>query len=73
MEALAGAAAKGAAIVRASRVPLGYLGRNVEVNDDKLNFVESQELTPPKARVPPRLALMQSSDARKIWTMFDTF
>jgi len=36
MEALAGTAAKGVVIVRASRVPLGYIGRNVEANDDKV-------------------------------------
>src|SRR3954454_5980569 len=32
MDALAGAAGKGVVVVRASRVPLGYVGRNVEVN-----------------------------------------
>ena len=42
-------------VVRASRVPLGFVGRNVEVDDDKLNFVASEELNPPKARVLLRL------------------
>ena len=51
MDALARAAKGGVVVVRASRVTLGFVGRNVEVDDDKLNFVAAEELNPPKARV----------------------
>ena len=59
--------------MRASRVPLGFVGRNVEVDDDKLNFVASEELNPPKARVLLRLALIQTSDPKEIQRMFNEY
>ena len=64
MDALARAAKSGVVVVRASRVPFGFVGRNVEVNDDQMNFVASEELNPPKARVLLRLALMKTSDPK---------
>jgi L-asparaginase len=73
MDACSRAASAGVVVVRASRVPLGYVGRNVEVDDDKLNFVASEELNPPKARVLLRLALMQTSDPKEIQKMFNTY
>jgi L-asparaginase len=73
MDALARAAQQGVVVVRASRVPLGYVGRNVEVEDDKLNFVASEELNPPKARVLLRLALTKTADTKQIQKMFDTY
>jgi len=73
MDALARAARAGVVVVRASRVPLGYVGRNVEVNDDKMNFVASEELNPPKARVLLRLALMKTSDQKEIQRMFNEY
>ena len=73
MDALARAAKAGVVVVRASRVPLGFVGRNVEVDDDKLNFVASEELNPPKARVLLRLALMKTSDPMQIQQMFNQF
>jgi L-asparaginase len=73
MDACSRAANAGVVVVRASRVPLGYVGRNVEVDDDKLNFVASEELNPPKARVLLRLALMQTSDPKEIQKMFNMY
>ncbi|HTS66574.1 MAG TPA: type II asparaginase [Candidatus Acidoferrales bacterium] len=73
MEALGRAARSGVVVVRASRVMLGFVGRNVEVDDDKMNFVASEELNPPKARVLLRLALMKTSDPKQIQTMFNTY
>jgi len=67
------AAQKGVVVVRASRVPTGYVGRNVEVNDDKLNFVAAEELNPPKARVLLRLALMKGKDPKEIQKLFNTY
>ncbi|HTP32972.1 MAG TPA: type II asparaginase [Candidatus Acidoferrales bacterium] len=73
MEAAGRAAKAGVVVVRASRVPLGFVGRNVEVDDDKLNFVASEELNPPKARVLLRLALLKTTDTKQIQTMFNTY
>src|SRR6185436_8352852 len=52
------ARAAGVVIVRASRVPTGIVGRNVELDDDKLGFVASYELNPQKARILLALALL---------------
>src|SRR5436190_15166752 len=48
VDACARVAKKGVIVVRASRVPTGSVGRNVEVNDDELNLVASDELKPQK-------------------------
>jgi L-asparaginase len=73
LDALSRAVQKGVVVVRASRVPTGYVGRNVEVDDDKLNFVAGEELNPPKARVLLRLALMRTKDPKQIQLAFDTY
>jgi L-asparaginase len=73
MDALARAAKAGVVVVRASRVPLGYVGRNVEVDDDKMNFAAAEELNPPKARVLLRLALMKTKDPKQIQAMFNAY
>jgi L-asparaginase/Glu-tRNA(Gln) amidotransferase subunit D len=56
--AAANAVKKGVVVVRSSRVPTGTVGRNVELNDDKLGFIASDELNPQKARVLLALALL---------------
>ena len=73
MDTLARAAKAGVVVVRVSRVTLGFVGRNVEVDDDKLNFVAAEELNPPKARVLLRLALMKTSEPKQIQRMFDEY
>jgi L-asparaginase len=73
VEALSRAVRNGVTVVRASRVPLGFVGRNVEVDDDKLGFVASEELNPPKARVLLRLALTKTKDSKRIQAMFNTY
>lgn len=50
LEAASRAAKKGIVVVRSSRVATGSVGRNVEVNDDEMNFVASDELNPQKSR-----------------------
>ena len=60
---LAKHAKNGIVCVRASRVTTGRVGRNVEVDDDKLGLVASLDLNPQKARVLLRLALAQAADA----------
>jgi L-asparaginase len=73
MDALSRAVQAGVVVVRASRVTLGFVGRNVEVDDDKLNFVASEELNPPKSRVLLRLALMKTKDPKQVQAMFNTY
>ena len=73
IEAVKRAVAKGVAVVRASRVGAGIVRRNVEVSDDELGTIASMELNPPKARVLLKLALMKTSDAKKIQPYFDRY
>jgi L-asparaginase len=73
LDALTRAAKAGVVVVRASRVPLGFVARNVEVNDDQMNFVASGELNPPKARVLLRLALTKTNDTKQIQQMFNRY
>jgi L-asparaginase len=60
LDAAARVAKKGVVVVRSSRVATGNVGRNVEVNDDELNLVASDELNPQKARVLLALALLKT-------------
>jgi L-asparaginase len=68
--ALGTAAKKGVAIVRSSRTGSGLVARNVEVNDDKLGFIASMELSPQKARILLMLALMNTKDPAKLQQAF---
>ena len=73
MAALTEAAKKGVVCVRSTRVATGLVGRNVEVEDDKLGFVASLAHNPQKARVLLRLALTRTSDVRQIQRYFDEY
>jgi L-asparaginase len=73
LEAVKRAIAKGTVVVRSSRVGEGVIRRNIEVSDDKIGTVASQELNPSKARVLLKLALITTSDPKKIQDYFDTF
>jgi len=64
------AAAKGVVIVRSSRVPTGRVGRNVEVDDDRLGFIASDELNPAKARILLMLALLEKRALPEIQQLF---
>jgi L-asparaginase len=68
--ALSAAAKKGVAVVRSSRTGSGLVARNVEVDDDKLGFVASMELSPQKARILLMLALMNTNDPAKLQQFF---
>jgi L-asparaginase len=63
VDAAAKAVQKGVIVVRSSRVATGSVGRNVELDDDKLGFVASDELNPQKARILLSLALLKGHDA----------
>ncbi len=73
LPSLKGARAKGVVIVRASRVGQGILARNGEANDDALDFVVADTLTPQKARILLMLALTKTQDTRAIQRMFYTY
>jgi len=68
--ALIEARKKGVIIVRSSRVGNGVVVRNGEANDDELDFVVSDTLTPQKARILLMLALTKTSDTKEIQRMF---
>jgi len=73
VEAAARAAKKGVVVVRSTRVATGTVGRNVEVNDDELNFVASDELNPQKARVLLMLTLLKPRTNSEIQKLFYTY
>ena len=64
---------QGVVVVRSSRVNGGIVRRNIEVNDDQAGTVGSMELNPAKARVLLQLALLKSTDAKKIQSYFDRY
>jgi L-asparaginase len=60
--ALADAAHRGVIIVRSTRVVSGDVGRNIEMNDDVLGLVASDQLNPQKSRVLLQLCLVRGLD-----------
>jgi L-asparaginase len=73
VKALAAQAQKGVVCVRASRVVTGRVGRNVEVEDDKLGFVASLDKNPQKSRVLLRLALLKPRSVADLQRIFDEY
>jgi L-asparaginase len=73
VKTLAKVAKNGIVCVRSSRVTTGVIGRNVELDDDKLGFVAALEHNPQKARVLLRLALLKSrsnADLQRLFTEY---
>jgi L-asparaginase len=73
LKAAARAAKKGVVVVRSSRVLTGTVGRNVEVNDDELNLVASDELNPQKSRILLMLALLKERANADIQNLFYSY
>jgi L-asparaginase len=73
IDAAAKAVKKGVVVVRSSRVATGNVGRNVEINDDEMGFIASDELNPQKARVLLSLALLKQATPAQVQTMFQTY
>jgi L-asparaginase len=73
VDAAARAAKKGVVVVRSSRVATGLVDRNVEVNDDELGFVASDELNPQKSRILLSLALLKDAQPSRIQELFRTY
>ena len=69
----AAAVKKGVMVVRSTRVMTGLVGRNVELNDDELGFVASDELNPQKARILLSLALLKKPTSAQLQTMYRTY
>ena len=64
---------KGVVVVRSSRVATGSIGRNVELNDDELGFIASDELNPQKARILLTLALLKTRTPEQMQHLFYTY
>ena len=73
LEAVQRAIEKGVVVVRASRVPTGAVGRNVEVDDDEVGTIASGDLNPAKSRVLLKLALLNTTDVQAIQGYFDLY
>src|SRR5258708_5336620 len=73
LDAAARAVKKGVVVVRSSRVLTGSVGRNVEVKDDELGFVASDELNPQKSRILLSLALLKTHSPDQLQQMFATY
>src|SRR5262245_51529802 len=73
LAAAARAVKKGVVVVRSSRVATGTVGRNVEVNDDELGFIASDELNPQKARILLSLALLKQRPKADIQNLFTSY
>ncbi|HEY4010404.1 MAG TPA: type II asparaginase [Acidobacteriaceae bacterium] len=73
VDAAARAVKKGVVVVRSSRVATGMVDRNVEVNDDQLGFIASDELNPQKSRILLSLALLKPDTPAEIQELFRTY
>jgi L-asparaginase len=71
--AAANAVKKGVTVVRSSRVATGLVGRNVELNDDELGFIASDELNPQKSRILLTLALLKTRTPQEMQKLFTTY
>ena len=63
-------ATQGVVVVRSSRAATGTDGRNVEVDDDKLGFIASDELNPQKSRILLSPALLKQRTPEEMQKLF---
>lgn len=70
LDACAKASKAGVVVVRSSRVTTGNVGRNVEVDDDKLGLVASYDLNPQKSRILLSVALLKPRKLAEIQNLF---
>jgi L-asparaginase len=66
-------AGQGVVAVRSSRTNGGIIRRNIELNDDEAGTVASMELNPAKARVLLQLALLKTTDPKKIQDYYNRY
>lgn len=67
------AAARGVAVVRATRTGSGSVQRNVEIDDDAMGFVAAGDLSPQQARILLSLALLHHADPQSLQACFDAY
>ena len=60
----------GIQVIRASRVPEGFVLRNAEQPDDKYDWVVAHDLNPQKARILAAVALTQTNDSKELQRIF---
>ncbi len=60
----------GVHVIRASRVPDGFVLRNAEQPDDQYDWVVAHDLKPQKARILAAVALTQTSDSHELQRIF---
>jgi L-asparaginase len=70
LEALAAAVREGIVVVRSTRLVSGDVARNVEVDDDALGFVASDQLNPQKSRVLLKLCLTRPASPAEVQAAF---
>ena len=68
--ALTEARKKGMIVVRSSRTGTGITARNGEANDDELDFVAADNLSPQKARILLMLGLTKTQNTKDLQRMF---
>jgi L-asparaginase len=73
VKTLAKHATSGIVCVRSTRVTTGLVGRNVELDDDKLGFIASMNLNPQKSRVLLRLALLKARTAGDVQRLYTEY
>jgi L-asparaginase len=71
--ALADAAMAGVIVVRSTRVVSGDVGRNIEMDDDALGLVASDQLNPQKSRVLLQLCLIEGMDRNAVQEAFHRY
>jgi L-asparaginase type II len=64
---------KGIFIVRSSRVGSGFILPNMEINDDEFGFITADNLSPQKARILTKLAILQTENLDKIKEIFNKY
>ena len=69
-QALAEAVSAGVVVVRSSRVGSGDVGRNIELDDDGMGFVASDQLNPQKSRVLLQLCLAHGLRGQSVQDAF---
>ncbi|QQE11798.1 type II asparaginase [Planctomycetota bacterium] len=64
---------QGIPVVRASRIPSGFVTRNNEINDDEVGTVVADDLLPQKARILLKFALTKTKDQKQLQQYFDEY
>ncbi|QDU33741.1 putative L-asparaginase periplasmic precursor [Poriferisphaera corsica] len=61
---------EGVPVVRASRIPSGFIKRNNEINDDEIGTVTADDLLPQKARILLKFAITKTKNPKQLQEYF---